>query len=152
MYLTCAGLQSTPPSPMVHHWSSYIPTINHWIFSPYRPFLYASQNTTLTTTFNLLCMNLYYRIPCPTFIEVPENYSDIVVLIFQRIQLGCQFIIETLWKNNFEVGWSELPNQVIMGLEKSDLWGELEYNFPKNFWLRIYIRLSPLPGWNLLTA
>ena len=44
---TCWGVQSREGSMCLHQLSSYIPTINHWNLSPYTPFLYASQKTTL---------------------------------------------------------------------------------------------------------
>ena len=56
--------------------------------------------------------------PSPAFIEVAENYSYIVLFILQCIQLCCQFIIETLWKNNLKVCCSKLADQIIMCLEK----------------------------------
>ena len=40
-----AAVHSVSSDPFSHHFSSYMPTINHWNFEPYTPFLWASQKT-----------------------------------------------------------------------------------------------------------
>ena len=63
--------------------------------------------------FNMTCS------PGPGLIEVSQNYSDVLLLVLERLELGGELVIEALGQHHLELRRPELPDQIVVRLHNS---------------------------------